>query len=489
MTEESVGVSKQRERTEVRRTVFMSTVVAFVLFLYLFSPFSSLFLGWFVDFEDNISHRVHEVTFGMLFAMMLAGVAVQLRKPEAKIAALQQAILVSVVLSVVVAASTGWEWTALLYVVPPLAIAYLHPNRRAVFAVPRMPHGGLLYLALPAALPFIFGFIDEFEKAAKELRGHQAHWGGMAAFALIIVILALLAASHPPGWRVVAWSTGSSMIVYGVASMSFPFDASARPDLLAVISIVWGTLFLVVTQSIVRREREALEVGPDTIPDDPPGIDQPLVLRRAEEGKLLAGVAIGLARRLDMPVAAVRVLIALPFVIPPVGMAAYAIAWWRIPMEQPGDVVQPARRGRWHRLRSVAVIAPAVLIALAGGVSIYGVAETIIPPPVPHDIESVSASSCVECHATGDEQAPIIDPYTHNFHDEFLDRRSSLPFCGQCHRLPIPTAGSSTPGQRVEYAMSQRVLPDPDSRWHPTAIEFELIERTSETFLATVEAP
>ncbi|MGH8912839.1 MAG: hypothetical protein ACRDVD_10015, partial [Acidimicrobiia bacterium] len=209
-----------------RRRAMLAVVVGYILFVYLFSPFNSLFLGWFVDFEDAISHRVHEITFGSLFAIVLAGVGTQLRSPDRHVAGLQQALVTVVVLSAVVAASTGWEWTSLLYLLPLVTIALLHPARRQIVlpSVKVLPVLALLVVA--ASLPALTAFVVEFSKATLEVRGHQAHWGGMAAFALVVPAIGAIAAAGVPGWPVAAWSSGLAAMAYGVASLAFPFDAS-----------------------------------------------------------------------------------------------------------------------------------------------------------------------------------------------------------------------------------------------------------------------
>ncbi len=208
-----------------RRTAFVSLTVAFAAFLYLFSPFSSLFLGWFVDFDDNISHRVHEITFGMLLAMVLVGVIVQLRSPERHIAGMQQAVAVVLILTVVVTASTGWEWTTLIYLVPAVTIAMLHPSRQEIFRPRVSPAGGLLFLMVMLTLPALIAFSEEFDKAANNVRFHQSHWGGMAAFGLALLATGYLAALRVRGWPLAAWTPGLSMVVFGIASLRFRFDA------------------------------------------------------------------------------------------------------------------------------------------------------------------------------------------------------------------------------------------------------------------------
>ena len=236
----SAGSPSERD---LRHTAFISVTVAFLIFIYLFSPFTQVFLGWFVDFEDNISHRVHEVTFGALFTIIFVGLLVQLRASTRNFAGLVQATVAALTLAVVITLSTGWEWPTLIYLVPLAVVAWLHPGRESFFRYKINAHRAMLVMMLLITGSLLLGFVKEFDKAINEVRLHISHWGGMAAFALTLLIIGYLAALRVHGWPVLAWTTGASVLIYGVLSMSFRFDASARPDMTAVFSIIWGLLF------------------------------------------------------------------------------------------------------------------------------------------------------------------------------------------------------------------------------------------------------
>ncbi len=74
---------------------------------------------------------------------------------------------------------------------------------------------------------------------------------------------------------------------------------------------------------------------------------------------------------------------------------------------------------------------------------VYESARTAIAPPVPHTIESQFTSSCVQCHATGLESAPVIDPFTHNNYDS--EPRLTIASCGSCHDVPPITSSDAVP--------------------------------------------
>lgn len=378
-----------RSPRDIRHRVFLSVSVAFLIFLYLFSPFTSVFLGWFVEFEDNISHKVHEVTFGLLFSFIFVGVVAQLRESTRSFAGLIQAAAAALSLSLIVTLTTGWEWPSLMYLVPLGAVVWLHPDRSSFTSVRPRPDAAAVVMMLLITAPLLEAFTKEFGKAANEVRQHQAHWAGMAAFALTLLIIGYLAALRVDGWPLLTWSTGISLAVYGVLSLFYRFDASARPGATAVLAIVWSFVFV----SLSKLTAPVTEGG-----------TKPRRTRLQRTG--LAGAGL--------------------FVVV-IGMFAGAFA-----------------RGA---------------------------------PPVPHTLESYTSRSCLACHATGDQHAPVIDWPTHNIFE--APPRAAPPFCGQCHDLP----------ELVRAAASQEVgvgSLTPESA-NP-AVGFEIDEGTRRSVIAVVEA-
>jgi len=449
-----------------QHTAFRVTTWAFLVFLYLFSPATSLLLGWFVDFDDNISHRVHEVTFGLMFTMILVGVAAQIRSPQRHIAGIQQALTAIVVFVAVVAASTGWEWTALIYIGPVVVIVILHPAREEVFRLRLRFDRQMVILMLLITLPMIMVFGDEFSKAVNEVRGHQAHWGGTAAFVLTMLVVGYMSSTRQPGWYVSGWTVAFAAIIFGAASAVFRFDASARPDLTAIMLIIWGVLVATNTERGRARERLGQEVAFKS--------DAVEGLRRGSRGRLVGGVARGFADHYNWNVWVVRgvlVILTVPTVLgellPPFAPLAYLTAWWRVPLATARDPEQGTKRRRLPRWVTWPITRPIskassrpprplvrrLMVGIGGaallvtGAAGFTFSRELTPPPVPHDIESQSASTCVVCHATGAEHAPIINPFTHNFHSEFSETRSSLPFCGECHDLPQVSTASADSGR------------------------------------------
>ena len=435
-------MSNTQETTDqgMRHSTFIGVTIAFLVFLYLFSPFTQVFLGWFVVFDDNISHRVHEVSFGALFAIIFVGVLVQLRTSTRNFAGLIQAAIAAVILSIVTAISTGLEVLTLPYLVPLAAIIWLHPDRTKFFSFKLQPHRGMVILMTLVSFSLLWGFGKELSKAINEVRQHQSHWGGMAAFALTLFVIGYLAALRIHGWPLLAWTAGASVIVFGVLSLFFRFDASARPDITAVFSIIWGLLFI----RAARRSRPVPAVARTGDPSDPrdspgpPGQDQPSTLRRTW-------------RRAVVIAAIVAVVLAFAggdsgSEGPPFGIIAIVLVMSLLfttlrskgilrrnravdskrPADEETDGLPEDRSSRYRRY----VVNAAGLVALFM-VGVFGAREAI-HPPIPHTIESLQASSCMACHGTGDQHAPTIDWRTHNLYDDDAPR-SRFPHCTGCH--------------------------------------------------------
>ncbi len=279
--------AEQRSALPVaKRVVFVVLVLASILFTALLTPFPYLVLGWFVELgPDEVSHKVHEISFGALFVLPFVGLVAQLRRPHSKIAAMYQIVLPLATTIVVLAVVAGQgDPTMIVFVVLPLLIVLFHPARSQVLRPSLAPSPLLLGVAALASVPLLILAVDQLSvsreagriapqvfdslpenatdaEVDRALRGaasgealeaieHYGHWSAMGAFALSIIGAAFIAASRPPGWPITAWSTAAVTILYGVASLVFPDDASALGTLWAVLAILWGIAFVFVS----RRE-------------------------------------------------------------------------------------------------------------------------------------------------------------------------------------------------------------------------------------------
>ena len=227
--------------------IFRVSIIITLAVLVLFSPLILLGLGWFLEAYEEVegaapvSHRVHEVSFGILFALALVGALTQRRAPTKNVAGMQQLVLVVVSFTLVMWLGLGvLEWVSLLYLVPVAAAGIFHPAGRRLVWPPLRPSLIGLALTAVAILPLVDAAGRELERAGAQAQNHSSHWGAMGAFFVIVLLLSLLAALRPPGHRVVAVSVGSGIVVYSLASLVFAFDASSHPSGWAAFAMLWG---------------------------------------------------------------------------------------------------------------------------------------------------------------------------------------------------------------------------------------------------------
>ncbi len=290
-----------------RRRIHVGAVIAYAFFLYVFSPMNLLVIGWFADFEDAISHRVHEVSIGALFTLGFIGVVAQLRRTDRTTGAIQAVVALAVAAGVITT-STGFEPLVLAYLVPPVALVLLDPQWRSIL-VPRLVRDTRLLVVAVLLLALLGPDVaTNFEKATLLVQEHKSHWGAMAAFVVAVTLLAFIAAMRPPGWRLAAWSSISVVTLSAMVSIAFPFDASALGVSHSVAALVWAAGFA-LTVSIVGSRH------PDRLP-----------VRRRDEA-LVAGVAAAIARQRGWRVGWLRAA----FAVPVIGGAAYAALWLALP--------------------------------------------------------------------------------------------------------------------------------------------------------------
>jgi hypothetical protein len=222
-----------------------------------FFGLTSLVLAWFQELE-GVAGPVTDLGYGILFGIILtAGLLVQLRGAERKIAGVQQAFLVIPALVVgSVIASDSQNLVPALIMLPAIGILLaLHPAREEFFRRGAAPSRTLLAITVIAAVPLVAYALD-MGAQARDLPGpphHVQRLSTMAAMALAIVLTGLLAALQTRGWRIPAWSAGTAVIVFGLASVVFPDQPGAVGREWGSIAAVGGLLFIAASECDVRR--------------------------------------------------------------------------------------------------------------------------------------------------------------------------------------------------------------------------------------------
>ncbi len=234
-----------------------------IAILILRSPANLIVLGWFTEtYRDTeaaseVSHRFHEVAFGIFFTLALVGAISQLLDAKRNLAGLAQLTISLVTLAVVVTWTLGIDYWLFLFLVPLGGILWFHGPIRPIRDGPtRLWAVFLLALATPA---FLNEIVNNATRAVEGAQNHTTHWSVMAAFYVVLLSLGLVCAIRMRGFRLVGWSLGLASIVFGAAAFAFPFDASSHRQEFAVFLIIWGSVWIIGTAfSGPTKERSRL---------------------------------------------------------------------------------------------------------------------------------------------------------------------------------------------------------------------------------------
>jgi hypothetical protein len=220
-------------------------------------------------------HRVHDLTYGLLFATAVVGLVAQLRRPSRNVAGMWMALMpwIGLLVAAVFSASAGVVLSAERVLVGggTVTVALLHPARRELFRSFRASRVSWMMLALvvAAAVPLIAFAASNvgLQRTAADEHAVTGHYGFMAAFAFTVVGMGLIASLRPVGWRLTAWVTGSLAAALGLASLAYPDTASSLALPWALAAMAWGVLFIVTTELSRREEAPPLApVGAETLP-------------------------------------------------------------------------------------------------------------------------------------------------------------------------------------------------------------------------------
>jgi hypothetical protein len=392
------------EQPDWRAYAFRVSLWALIAVLYFFSPFVLVVLGWFQEpfselgGSESVSHRVHEVLFGVIFAQAMVGAISQLRNPIGRRAGMMQTLAALLGFVAALAAIGEVELLGIAFVALAVMATLLHPAGRIDWRGSWHPLPGLLLLAFSGAVPLVLMATDNFAKASVQAADHLTHWGGVAAFAIVQLLLAIIASLRPPGYRLVAGSVGAAGLVYLAASFLFPFDASARPQFFALWLGIWSLSWLVVAT-----------------------VGQP----KSSAMRVLGALAI--------------ILVMSGTGLIGISLAAFLAAVL---------TVLARREEGLPRFLSIALSGFGYLLIVGGGLMASDAGEpTFVPHGLAEGYASATRQTCLECHAVGAGGATRIphEPYDAcgGEHDEECwDGRRD---CLGCHRYDPVLGGPTDP--------------------------------------------
>ena len=212
------------------------------------------FVDGFTGYVDEARNQVLDVGWGAIFGVVVpAGLLAQLRRPERRIAGVQQTALAAVTLVVAGAAGEAWGYLALGGVVGIVAAALLalHPARRAFLARgPRLQAALVVSAAIAAAPCAVYAWrMTSAQRRhlppADAVSNGLHHWTVMAALALLVLALVLFAALGTPGWRIPAGSAAIAAGAWAISCLLAPSDvAGSEGHAWAALVLVWAAATL-----------------------------------------------------------------------------------------------------------------------------------------------------------------------------------------------------------------------------------------------------
>jgi hypothetical protein len=229
----------------------------------LFFAWPSLILGWF-EGGDRAIHRTHDLGWGAVGGILLAGAAlIQLRPWGRRPAALQQICVVVIAFLIGLGLSNDPSGEILggtiLFIILTVMLLWLHPQRFGVLRERANFNPALAGLVIVGAVPLIgYGL----SAAALQRNGvpsdphvEMHHWTTMATMAIAIVFTGALASFRTDGWRIPAWCTGLALCVFGLGSMIYPKYAGSAGSFWGGLALVGGLIFILTSEILIRQER------------------------------------------------------------------------------------------------------------------------------------------------------------------------------------------------------------------------------------------
>lgn len=217
---------------------------------------------------EGASHEIHFLAQGVLAWVIVAAIAVQVRRPTTRIGALwvhTLALLLAFSLLLVLADLPAEVVPILMAAIVLAVLGFLaHPaplSDKLRFG--SRPSPVLLALAGGGAIAWVTYAAGQFSIQASSGPHDEhftfGHWVVMAAYGLLVPLFAVLAGLKVTGWRFPLWAAGLMSVMLGVGSLAIA-AVSQLTTLWSLVAIVWGGGL------IVAGELEARQTQPNRTP-------------------------------------------------------------------------------------------------------------------------------------------------------------------------------------------------------------------------------
>jgi hypothetical protein len=214
---------------------------------------------------------VLDAGWGLVFGVILPiGLLAQLRRPERRIAGIQQTGMVGLALAVAAVLGAAWSYLALAAGIAAACavLLALHPARPTFLARGRRLEPAMLALAAVGAAPALVYAWRMASAQRRDLPPADAvsnglhHWTVMAALGLLVLLLVLLAALRTSGWRIPALSASIAAGGWAISCLLAPPSAAgSEGHAWAWGTLAWAVVALAAAVRPQRRERPVAEPG------------------------------------------------------------------------------------------------------------------------------------------------------------------------------------------------------------------------------------
>jgi hypothetical protein len=219
----------------------------------------------YTGYVDQARNQVLDAGWGLVFGVIVPlGLLAQLRRPERRIAGIQQTTVVAFALAVAGIAAEAWWYLALAAGVTGACagLLALHPTRGTFLTRGRYLEPVLLALAAVAAIPCLVYAWRMASAQRRDLPPADAvtnglhHWTVMTALPLLVLLLVVLASLRTTGWRIPAISASIAAGAWAISCLLAPeLAAGSEGHGWAWAALVWGAVTLTATLWPPTRER------------------------------------------------------------------------------------------------------------------------------------------------------------------------------------------------------------------------------------------
>ncbi|RQH00836.1 hypothetical protein [Natrarchaeobius oligotrophus] len=261
-----IGRSTRHGAGRVRTPAFYLVTAGFLAFLAvaLGESMAMVATAWGSEYAFP-AHRVHHAVIGGTLTVFAATIAIQLYRPTKRVGALQAAIAFAVAAFAVTLVASGPAAAGglLVFLVPVLVIAALHPARGHLVPSLERADARLLGLATVGAIGFAVVAAGEYASHATLGDEHVlfGHYEFMTFALASVALFALLSALRPIGWRALAYAGGVVAVLFAAGSLAFPGleQGSSLGPVAAVAVIVWAVAFVALAEHVDRTDSRDAE--------------------------------------------------------------------------------------------------------------------------------------------------------------------------------------------------------------------------------------